>query len=303
MIDGLHNHPCIISLGRLQRGLGAVRHGPDRRVDQEARPDAAGQLGERLERPQGGRRPRRPRLPRPRRAAGRGEAGRRARRVRRPGAGRPGHTWSKETWGYEGVRDKADLTRKYERLLGGVWDLHRDRGLNAAVYTQLTDVETEANGLLTYDRAVIKVDLPPRRRRQPRRPLAASRSSRRCVPTLPGEGPAPGVDHSTSPPTAGSKPTSRRPTGSPARRASAPRARPARWCGPSGRRTTSGSAASSTCPKGDSGELFLLMHHDDDAEVYLNGVLAVEGGRATPAITRSSPSRRPPARRSSRART
>ena len=30
------------------------------------------------------------------------------------------------------------------------------KGLNAVVYTQLTDVETEANGLLTYDRAIIK---------------------------------------------------------------------------------------------------------------------------------------------------
>jgi hypothetical protein len=31
-------------------------------------------------------------------------------------------------------------------------------GLNAAVYTQLTDVETELNGLFTYDRAALKMD-------------------------------------------------------------------------------------------------------------------------------------------------
>ena len=38
-------------------------------------------------------------------------------------------------------------------------ELKDSDGLSAAVYTQLTDVETESNGLLTYDRKVIKVDL------------------------------------------------------------------------------------------------------------------------------------------------
>ena len=40
-----------------------------------------------------------------------------------------------------------------------LYELKNDKGLSAAVYTQLTDVETEGNGLLTYDRAVIKPDL------------------------------------------------------------------------------------------------------------------------------------------------
>jgi len=31
------------------------------------------------------------------------------------------------------------------------------KGLSAAVYTQITDVETEVNGLITYDRAVLKI--------------------------------------------------------------------------------------------------------------------------------------------------
>ncbi len=70
-----------------------------------------------------------------------------------------GHTWEQKTWGYRGASSKEDLTRKYEKLLAGVYKLRINPGLSAAVYTQTTDVETEANGLLTYDRAVIKVDL------------------------------------------------------------------------------------------------------------------------------------------------
>ncbi|HEU4390311.1 MAG TPA: hypothetical protein VFV34_21085 [Blastocatellia bacterium] len=35
--------------------------------------------------------------------------------------------------------------------------MNEETGLSAAVYTQLTDVETEVNGLMTYDRKVIKL--------------------------------------------------------------------------------------------------------------------------------------------------
>jgi hypothetical protein len=75
------------------------------------------------------------------------------------GLGVEGHSWSNKTWGYLGTKDSAELTLKYERLLSKVWQLKDKPGLSAAIYTQITDVETEGNGLLTYDRAVIKVDL------------------------------------------------------------------------------------------------------------------------------------------------
>ncbi len=68
------------------------------------------------------------------------------------------HTWSQQTWGYQAMPDAARLTDQYCSLLDKVWTLRRDNGLAAAVYTQLTDVETECNGFLTYDRAVLKVD-------------------------------------------------------------------------------------------------------------------------------------------------
>jgi hypothetical protein len=74
------------------------------------------------------------------------------------GLGVDGHTWAKKTWGYEGASSSDNLTRRYEQLLQGVHGFRNSRGLSAAVYTQITDVETECNGLLTYDRAVIKID-------------------------------------------------------------------------------------------------------------------------------------------------
>jgi beta-galactosidase/beta-glucuronidase len=68
-----------------------------------------------------------------------------------------GHTWTKKTWGYEGTKNIEDLTNGYEKLLRKSWDLNATAGLSAVIYTQLTDVETECNGLLTYDREINKV--------------------------------------------------------------------------------------------------------------------------------------------------
>jgi hypothetical protein len=75
------------------------------------------------------------------------------------GLGVDGHTWTQKTWGYRGTASSDELTRRYQGLLGQVWELRNNRGLDAAVYTQTTDVETECNGLMTYDRAIIKVDV------------------------------------------------------------------------------------------------------------------------------------------------
>ena len=75
------------------------------------------------------------------------------------GLGVDGHTWSKRFWGYQSMPDQQGLTGRYASLLARVWTLHDSYGLSAAVYTQTTDVETECNGLLTYDRAVCKLNL------------------------------------------------------------------------------------------------------------------------------------------------
>jgi Beta-galactosidase/beta-glucuronidase len=68
-----------------------------------------------------------------------------------------GHTWqAKDNWGYQSFKNVDELKRRYQGL---VKDLARliPLGLSAAVYTQTTDVEIETNGLMTYDRKVIKM--------------------------------------------------------------------------------------------------------------------------------------------------
>ncbi len=70
-----------------------------------------------------------------------------------------GHVWSSngKNWGYVKYKNNDELTNAYLNLTTKLAPLIESR-LSAAVYTQTTDVETEVNGLMTYDRAVIKMD-------------------------------------------------------------------------------------------------------------------------------------------------
>jgi hypothetical protein len=190
-----------------------------------------------------------------------------------------GHTWEQKTWGYKGAKDSADLTRKYERLLQGVYRYRDSPGLSAAVYTQTTDVETEANGLMTYDRAVIKVDVA--------RVAAANKGDFSKVPEPPE------VKEIV--------PTSRE-EGQKWRYSTWKKVAEQGWQKPDfeakgweegvggfGTRGTPGAVVRTewkssdiwlrrefTMPERDWGELLLLMHHDEDAEVYINGMLAAK---------------------------
>ena len=68
-----------------------------------------------------------------------------------------GHTWQDEAnWGYRSFTTREALTEAYVALIKKLRQLTDDEGLCAAVYTQTTDVEIEVNGLMTYDRAMIK---------------------------------------------------------------------------------------------------------------------------------------------------
>ena len=68
-----------------------------------------------------------------------------------------GHTWQdKNNWGYRSFQNVDTLFRVYSAYIDNMVPFIRS-GLSAAVYTQTTDVEIETNGLMTYDRKVIKI--------------------------------------------------------------------------------------------------------------------------------------------------
>jgi hypothetical protein len=69
----------------------------------------------------------------------------------------PGHTWvDEENWGYRTYENLEELNRAYADLLFQLRPLIAE-GLAAAVYTQTTDVEVEVNGIMTYDREMVKL--------------------------------------------------------------------------------------------------------------------------------------------------
>ena len=70
----------------------------------------------------------------------------------------PGHEPPRRTYGYGTAKSRAELTGRYRKLqLETVLPQLRN-GLSALVYTQVSDVEDEVNGLFTYDRQAVKPD-------------------------------------------------------------------------------------------------------------------------------------------------
>ena len=158
MVQGLGNHPSIIAWVLFNEGWGQYdtrsltkwlkETDPSRLVDDASgwTDMGAGDFIDMHNYPGPGSP-----SPEPHRAAVLGEFG-------GLGLALPGHSWSSDSWGYVKLPDKQELARRYAQALKQVWRLHALRGLSAAVYTQTTDVETECNGLLTYDRAVAKIE-------------------------------------------------------------------------------------------------------------------------------------------------
>lgn len=69
-----------------------------------------------------------------------------------------GHLWSPErNWGYVQFKSPKEVTDEYVKYARQLLDFI-DKGFTGAVYTQTTDVEIEVNGLMTYDRKLIKID-------------------------------------------------------------------------------------------------------------------------------------------------
>ncbi len=187
------------------------------------------------------------------------------------GLGVDGHTWTNKNWAYQGTTSSDHLTSRYEALLRRVWGFQEKPGLSAAVYTQTTDVETEINGLLTYDRAVMKVDV-----------LRISAANRGQLPRL----------ATVVPPAPEQAATWRYTTNRPAEGWFRPEFDAAGWQeGPSGfgTRGTPGAVVRTvwntpeiwlrreiTLPGRLPEELRFSVHHDEDVRIYVNGVLAAE---------------------------
>lgn len=65
--------------------------------------------------------------------------------------------WNKRNWGYIQFKNSDEVTAEYVKYANELKGFVK-RGFSAAVYTQTTDVEGEVNGLMTYDRKVIKIN-------------------------------------------------------------------------------------------------------------------------------------------------
>ncbi len=270
IIDANRNHPCIVMWVPFNEGWGQFDTGriveltkkwdPTRLVDSASgwTDRGVGDVHDMHNYPGPG-------SPKPEenRAAVLGEFG---------GLGLPleGHTWlAKGNWGYRSYPDRESLTHAYVGLLRKLYKLVDEPGLSAGVYTQTTDVEVEVNGLMTYDREIIKPDVET---------IAAA-----------NRGKFPQV--SVLAPTSQEQPVEWRYTfEAPAADWAKPGFDDASWAsGPGGFGTemTPGAIVRTvwktrdiwlrreiTLPDGPLGNVSLLVHHDDDAEVYLNGIQA-----------------------------
>ena len=189
-----------------------------------------------------------------------------------------GHTWQDEkNWGYRSYESAEALTDAYVALLTKMHPLIGDPGLSAAVYTQTTDVEVEVNGLMTYDREVLKLD-------EARITAAAKKLY----------GPPPVV--TTLVPTAEEKQADwRYTTDKPADGWQAAAFDAAAWKvapGGFGTKLTPGTTVRTEWSSADiwvrrefelpadfkpTDGVHLNAYHDEDAEIYLNGVAAAKG--------------------------
>lgn len=68
------------------------------------------------------------------------------------------HLWMQDrNWGYIQFKSSDEVTAEYVKYADQLKSFVK-KGFSAAVYTQTTDVEGEVNGLMTYDRKVIKIN-------------------------------------------------------------------------------------------------------------------------------------------------
>ena len=69
-----------------------------------------------------------------------------------------GHRFSDTNFGYKYMDTRQDLANAYQKFIERDIIPNISKGLSAFIYTQLSDVEDELNGFVTYDREVVKID-------------------------------------------------------------------------------------------------------------------------------------------------
>ncbi len=182
-----------------------------------------------------------------------------------------GHTWvQKDNWGYVSYKNQQELTDAYVALIDNLSPLIT-QGLSAAVYTQTTDVEIECNGWMTYDRALFKID-PERAAKATRKLFEPHGSLRTIVPTA-----------------AGARQMWRYTTTSPGDDWAKADFDDSQWQEGAGGFGTGGTPGATIGTEWKSADIWirrsveltakdlddaqLLVHHDEDAQVYINGKL------------------------------
>ncbi|MHB8862262.1 MAG: glycoside hydrolase family 2 protein [Pirellulaceae bacterium] len=281
MVDALHNAPCIVMWVPFNEGWGQhdtaevvqwmEQYDPTRPINEASgwTDMGSGTVSDMHSYPGPGMRP-----VEEKRVVVLGEFG---------GLGMPvaGHTWqAQKNWGYVSYENAQQLTDAYVDLLTRMRPLI-GQGLSAAVYTQTTDVEIEVNGLMTYDREVNKIELE-RAAEAARKLYLPPPKVKILVPTSQAEPQSwrftlqqPADDWieagfadagwQTAPGGFGT-------SGTPGAIVGTNWASPDIWL----RRTFTLDKVPTD------GDLSLLIHHDEDAEVYINGQLAAKlGGYST----------------------
>lgn len=203
------------------------------------------------------------------------------------GLGITNHTWA-AGWGYVGASDGDDLAAKFENFSSLLSDFIQNHGLSAAVYTEITDVETELNGMLTYDRKVLKPNL-----RRMQAAILAPLSRYNYSTVLP-----------SSQTTAQ---TWKYTTTSPAANWYATNFSDTAWSSGSGGFGTAGTPGAVIGTTWNTADIWLRrtfnpgaltaqqlsnlvvnVHHDEDVDVYINGVLAYSASGFTSSYSRFS---------------
>ena len=194
-----------------------------------------------------------------------------------------GHLWKDtDNWGYRTFKTTEELRDNYRILMRRLHPLV-GKGLAAAVYTQTTDVEVEVNGLMTYDREVIKLDVAETAKWH-KALFGPAPEVRDLLPT--SEKAAQKWRYATAKPADGWEKADYDASG---------------WTegdGGFGTKGTPGAVVRTEWKSNDiwlrrsfelkelpKGEVVLRLHHDEDAMVYINGVLAAKAPGFTTGYT------------------